>query len=303
MIVHMSESAVKVAPDIENRVDWLSYIHNLRSREIRITFGRCSPNTFEEGLELGAGDGFQSTLLQKYISRLICTDLNSDRLIKNDIDKIQYLTCDAEEVDKYFSEKRFDIIFSSNLFEHLPNPDKCLKGIHKILKEQGVIIHIMPNPFWKLCQIIMFYPNLLSTMHRHMKVAGGMRGFLEQIHKKIFDIKAGKNNKAKVERNMGNNPKSTRRKYGYLRTMLWLTPHGAYNSNIEELCRFRKSRWIKEINSAGFRTLKVLKGPVSSGYGFGFDRLRGILERIGITSEYIYVAEKKDTPCQYKKYF
>ena len=43
------------------------------------------------------------------------------------------------------------------------------------------------------------------------------------------------------------------------------------------------------LKDAGFQVVKVVKGPVASGYGFGFDGLRSFLEKLGFCSEYMFV--------------
>ena len=60
--------------------------HNLRGEfrtgEIQRIFSACPEKAFHIGLEIGAGDGIQSTLLTEYISKLISTDINPSRLTR-----------------------------------------------------------------------------------------------------------------------------------------------------------------------------------------------------------------------------
>jgi hypothetical protein len=85
--------------------------------------------------------------------------------------------------------------------------------------------------------------------------------------------------------------------------LLWPTPHGAYRSNFEEFYAFSKRRWLREFDAAGFTVVKVLRGPVASGYGFGLDRLRAGLELAGFASEYAYVTVKRDRTSPFVAYF
>jgi 2-polyprenyl-3-methyl-5-hydroxy-6-metoxy-1,4-benzoquinol methylase len=133
------------------KAEWFSYIHKIRNKEPDITLKRCPQRSiFGTALEFGAGDGFQSEIISKYAKHLTATDLNLDRLRKSTTSDIEYKICDAEIIDTYFGSKQFDFVFSSNLLEHLPYPEKAIMGINKILKDDGVTIHIMPSPFWKL---------------------------------------------------------------------------------------------------------------------------------------------------------
>jgi hypothetical protein len=80
-------------------------------------------------------------------------------------------------------------------------------------------------------------------------------------------------------------------------------PHGVSDGHLQELLAFRRSRWTAEFARAGLRVLSIQKGPVASGYGFGFDRLRAFLEGMGLASEYIYIATKSDAVSRRAIYF
>jgi len=56
------------------KADWTRHLHQLRSREIDVIFRDCPPKAFRRGLELGAGDAFQSSLLAHYVDFLVVTD-------------------------------------------------------------------------------------------------------------------------------------------------------------------------------------------------------------------------------------
>ena len=94
------------------KADWTTYLHDLRRREMDIVFANCPEKAFRKTLELGAGDGFASSILSKYTEELICTDLNQNRLVKNDSGNVQYKIVDAEEVGEFFDGEKFDLIFS-----------------------------------------------------------------------------------------------------------------------------------------------------------------------------------------------
>lgn len=68
--------------ELKIKADWLTYLHSLKRKEIKIIFSKCPNKIFNKCLEIGAGDGFQSTILTKYVSELICIDINPDILKK-----------------------------------------------------------------------------------------------------------------------------------------------------------------------------------------------------------------------------
>lgn len=232
-------------------------------------FADCPDQYFDRGLELGAGDGYQSSILSRYVRRLVCTDYNKYRLRPQAPAPTAYVVCDAESVSPLFRNETFDIVYSSSLLEHLPHPENALAAIHRVLRDDGITVHIMPSVFWKLCHVFLFHPNRLVVRVERLFTGHAAR---------------------QPDYRIGNNPKmGTALKR---RPLLLPPPHGAYSSTIHEFVAYRTRRWKQLFQEAKFDVIHVMKGPVASGYGFGWERTRAFLERCGLASEYIYVAVK-----------
>ena len=250
------------------KTNWIDHLHNFRKRELAMTFEGIN-RKFNEGLELGAGDGFQSKLLIKYIDNLIATDLNKERLPSSSTHlNIQYKVLDAEKIGKHFKENSFDIVYSSNLMEHLPNVRDCFLGIHKVLKDDGIAIHIMPSPWWRFFATVLHLPN---------KIANGLSN--------KFRTDKKKNKK-------GNNLKVNRAERSKINKLFIPKPHGISRNFLVEFFAFRQSKWVSDFEATGFKIIEIKKGPVSSGYGFGWDNIRTILEKTGVATELIYFVKK-----------
>ena len=250
---------------------WLDYLHFIRKQEIEISFSSFNSKQFRYGLELGAGDGYQSSMLINYCRNLVCTELNSERLKINNIKNIEYKICDAEIIDSYFDKNQFDLVFSSNMFEHLPNPQSALHGIKNILSKDGIVILIMPSPFWAFCHLFLYYP---------VKI-------LNYIKRKIFIKKDLVSLKKKI--NTSNNLKlKDTKKSSFLNLIQWPKPHGISDNHYKEFLYFKKKSWIEMFNVCGYEIINVKKGPITSGYGLNLNYLRCFLRSIGLTSEYIY---------------
>lgn len=66
--------------------------------------------------------------------------MNSDRLyIAEKNSKIELIILDVEKTGSSFDRESFDFVYSSNLMEHLPDIDICLKGCHQVLNDGGII--------------------------------------------------------------------------------------------------------------------------------------------------------------------
>lgn len=257
---------------------WHQNLESLRSRELDVAFSGFSLKTFKNALELGAGNGFQSRKILKYAEHLVATELNEGRLKRIPVPGIEYYVCDAERISHYFEPNSFDLVFASNLFEHLPDPMLALDGIRTVLAPGGVVILIMPNTLWKIFSLIGFYPNTIRLVWRAI-----MLGRLRQLVRKYITHTQLEKGKSTVGNNLKTDLQASVRA-----GILWPAPHGAYRSNLEELSKFRKGRWLNLFRGAGYKIVTVRKGPISSGYGFGFDTLRFFFEWIGLTTEYIY---------------
>ena len=262
---------------MKKKLHWKSYIHSLRRREVEIVFSGYPRKGVDIILELGAGDGFQSTLISKYTSMLYSTDLDDCRLDLNDSPGIKYKICDAEIIDEYFSDNMFDMVFSSNMFEHLPYPEKALSAIKNILKPDGLVILIMPSVFWEILHFTLHYPiKIYRYIKKHLFLRDGdNRGVKYYDNTKSLYI----SNNIKLE---------PFKRYKLLDIIRWPKPHGISRTNFKEFISFKKTTWTNLFKKNNYQILKIKKGPVSSGYGLGLDKIRHLLERIGFTSEYIY---------------
>ncbi len=280
------------------KADWQKWLHAIRKRELDIVFSQCPKDTFKHALELGAGTGFQSSLLIHWASRLICTDFNFMRLEKTDNESINYVICDAQEIGYTFKDNQFDLIFSSNLLEHLPDSPKSLLGIHRVLKDNGIAVHVVPNLFWKLCHLLFYFPNKFVTYFEKMIEPGGLGTTIKRVLGSHAD-----ETKAAHGLAYDNNPQRHAIQRSLISRLALPKPHGASLNNLQEFKVFRKSRWKKEFTAANFRVVKTLKGPVSSGYGFGFDRIRKFLEMVGVSSETIFIVAKEDEKLSVIRWF
>ncbi len=136
--------------------DIMRSIHRTRDKELFITFEKCDKEIFCNGLELGAGDCYQSHRIAAYTKKYLCTDINPLGFSENE-DNITYDVLDAERVAEKFPPETFDFVYSSSLLEHLPNPEKTVNGVYQVLQEGGVFICLLPTPFWRILNTI-FYP-------------------------------------------------------------------------------------------------------------------------------------------------
>jgi SAM-dependent methyltransferase len=247
-------------------------MHHARRKSVNMIFAGVPRKTFDRALELGAGDCFQSQFLKEYTKHLTCTDFQFSNMIPAD-SEIRYMQCDAECIVEKFGHERFDLVFSSNMLQHTPDKTAVLKEIKKILAPDGVAILVMPNIWWKLFKLGLFYPLLVIKI-------------LSRIRRLFFVHRGGV---AAQEPNRPNNPKFTLAR-GRLRAWLVPVPLGAYRSNTAEFLAFRKRAWLRIVENAGFEVINVRKGPFI--VGDISSRMNDFLESVGLCTEFIYILKQ-----------
>lgn len=100
-------------------------------------------------LDLGCADGRIGTWLEKHRN---CTVLGVEidkSLAKTAAGKISKVIQgdleDSKTQARIMRDAKFDVIFASNILEHLRGPAICMKKIIKALKKNGVVVVILPN--------------------------------------------------------------------------------------------------------------------------------------------------------------
>lgn len=277
------------------KADWPTYLHQLRRREFDLVFGRCPAGAFGRGLELGAGDGHVSGLLTRCVRDLLVTDYYEAILALPPHPGRRTQVLDAEAVGETLPAGSFDLVFSSNLLEHLPDLPRALAGIHHVLADDGLSIHVLPSAFWKVCQIGLFYPDvLLSRLDRYG------RGQLPGPLRRFRSGAAGAGEPAPARHN---NPKVDDGGQDWVHRFLVPPIHGAVGGHLRELHRFRRREWRAVITRAGFTVVAVIAGPAASSYGFGLGGLRRWCEARGWVSEYAWVTVKSGSASPLAAYF
>jgi 2-polyprenyl-3-methyl-5-hydroxy-6-metoxy-1,4-benzoquinol methylase len=94
-------------------------------------------------LDIGCGNGGMIGWMGKYGWETYGTDLNAvscEQAMKLGI----RVFCGAMEDAKYESGF-FDVVTMCHVFEHVPNPGRLLKEIHRVLRKNGLLIITVPN--------------------------------------------------------------------------------------------------------------------------------------------------------------
>jgi SAM-dependent methyltransferase len=107
-------------------------------------------------LEIGAGAGWQAKYLANRGYIVSAIDLPSSNYLENRIWPV--IDYDGSKIP--FDDNTFDVIFSSNVLEHIPNVYAFQEEIHRVLKQDGRVIHVLPSSSWR------FWTNIAHLMKR-----------------------------------------------------------------------------------------------------------------------------------------
>lgn len=111
-----------------------------------------------KAIELGCGEGFSTEKIDKMLAKN--TTLYASEYVKDLVPKAQKRNPKIKVIQENVYElthkdKSFDVVFLLEVLEHLDYPDKALREIRRILKDDGVLILGVPRePLWRALNML-----------------------------------------------------------------------------------------------------------------------------------------------------
>jgi SAM-dependent methyltransferase len=97
-------------------------------------------------LEIGAGTGWQAKTLETCGFEVCAIDLPTSNYSGNRVWPITEY--DGKHIP--YEDRSFDIVFSSNVLEHIPHVYEFQAEILRVLKPDGYAVHVLPSSSWRL---------------------------------------------------------------------------------------------------------------------------------------------------------
>ncbi len=116
-------------------------------------------------LEFGAGTGEQAKVLAELGHDVIAIDLRSSEYSKNRVFPV--IDYDGQKIP--LADRSVDVIFSSNVLEHVENIPAVLREFSRILKPNGFEVHVMPTPAWRAWTFVAGPPTAVAATIRLAK--------------------------------------------------------------------------------------------------------------------------------------
>ena len=258
-------------PIDENEIKWYKHISK---SELDSAIRFFPKNKKIKILEIGGRDGYQA----KYIS-----DMGYD-IISIDIKPLEPLYFPVKKIDGSkleFLDKSFDLICTFHVLAHIEDLEQSFKEMRRVLKNDGIVIHIVPTTWWSFLTNLYYYFLLPKII-------------LKSIRKQINSIeKLDEYNNSFLDNNEKLLDISKKQK------IRMLFSHPLRNQNpsfLHELYYFSKSFWKKLFQKNGFVVISIKNSDyLYSAYGIfkmKLYNLRKFLAKRNITSSYCFVLKK-----------
>jgi len=151
-----------------------THLENIRKYELEAVI-----DLFPEGakvLEVGAGSGWQAAVLQSKGFDVSAIDL-ADSAYK-EFQSYPVVDYDGKKIP--FDDGVFDVVFSSNVLEHIPHVREFQAEIHRVLKPQGGrAVHLLPSSSWRFWSSVTHVLRRLTVPKPHGEHAGD---FLSEMY-------------------------------------------------------------------------------------------------------------------------
>lgn len=183
-------------------------------------------------LEIGAGTGWQARELASRGYEVAAIDIPTSNHGKARIWPI--IDFDGRFIP--FPDQSFDIVYSSNVLEHVQDTATLNTEIARVLKSGGTAIHYVPTSVWRAWSLAAFYPALMRDVFNRL------HGILNGACKNQATPPSGAPTDSRSRRTVMS------------RFMRRVVPHahGAVGTCWAELSRFSRSSWDNFFATAGW---------------------------------------------------
>ena len=255
------------------RQSHLTFLEAVRAYELEIA-RKYLPVSMAQGvscrlLEVGAGTGVQALRLSELgytVSALEVKD-SSYRSVRC-FDIVEY-----DGVNIPLLDQSHDVVFSSNVLEHIVQLDEVLRETHRVLSDDGVCVHLVPTSSCRAWTLVAHYVWLTRRVMR-----------------KLLTVR-------RTATEAGDVPRMPATASAWLWT-LFPSRHGERGNTVTEIYYYSRSFWCKKFEQNNFQVLHVdsnhLFYTMSNALGSNLSiKKRCSLARFLGSACHIYVLRKK----------
>lgn len=222
-----------------------TWINKLRQVEVEMLLSRHS-DLFRgrDLLEIGSGTGVQLAMLSTVCRRAVGVD---NALGEYTSQRVAHVI-DYDGVSLPFAAATFDVVYSSNVLEHVRRLTELLDECRRVLRPDGYAIHLLPTHLWKYWSVLTHYLSVPFMVTERMRkrtnrsVSSGASG--EITHKKRHLLRLPSR--------------------ATLSPLAFPLRHGERGNRFTEAWYFRPTWWRNEFERLGWKV--VLEEPAGLFY-------------------------------------
>ena len=178
-------------------------------------------------LEIGAGTGRQALEVRRlgYAVEAIeipDSNYNQDRL---------FPITDYDGRHIPFPDASFDVVFSSNVLEHVRDLDQLEGEIKRVLRPGGICVHVLPTHRWRFWTTLSAFPaafQKVAAMRAELRPSRGVGAFFAALGRALRT----------------------------LFSPFFPSRHGETGNALSELWLFHPRRWRRHFRAAGFEIVR-----------------------------------------------
>jgi len=204
-------------------------LENLRHHEVQQVQRWFSPGM--RVLEIGGADGFQARVIASWGCCVRSIDISRRPAYA----KTYYPVEDYDGSCLPFPDASFDVVFSSNVLEHVRDVERMLAESFRVLNPGGVCIHILPSSAWRWWTLITHYPSIVLALLG--RKPGG------ELPPTFTDAPTHARERNRLARRLKN--------------ALIPPPHGEDPNAFTELYTYSSGRWRRLFEKSGFQVILI----------------------------------------------
>jgi SAM-dependent methyltransferase len=179
-------------------------------------------------LEIGAGAGHQALALSRRGFDVSAIDLHRSAYAKERI----FPVVDYDGAHIPFPDATFDVVFSSNVLEHVRDLSAMHTEIKRVLKPGGYCLHVLPTHIWRFWTSVTAFPIALIYLGRAV-------WYLVPGATKTMGVGA-----------------AWRQALRYTGAACFQPRHGERGTALTELWRFHPQWWRNNFHANGFEIIR-----------------------------------------------
>jgi len=218
----------------------MGYFESIRLTELDIVLdeikGEMPGGNFI--LEIGGGTGWQAKKLSERGYAVEAIDIPQSMFSEQRIWPIT--DYDGKQIP--FPNDHFDMVFSSSVLEHIAHLDEFQSEIKRVLKSNGLALHVVPSGSWRFWTNLVHYPFIVKTLVKLVfgKVAASMSSTSPNEMESLALSQMKRLSKQTI-----------------IKRAIFPPRHGEKGSAISEIYYFSRRNWLDMFRKSGWEIEKV----------------------------------------------